>query len=160
MTGVVGRELKMTRAFTSREQEVMLGLQIATARIIEPWEKFLKTTAELTLHQYNVLRILRGSHPAGLPSGEIANRMIARDPDITRLVDRLEKRGLVARTRNQQDRRVVEVHITDKGQELLRSLDEHVNRFPRSMLGHLGPKQLDQLRVLLEHIISDLGTFP
>jgi DNA-binding MarR family transcriptional regulator len=138
----------------------MLGLQIATARIIEPWEKFLKTTAELTLHQYNVLRILRGSHPAGLPSGEIANRMIARDPDITRLVDRLEKRGLVARTRNQQDRRVVEVHITDKGQELLRSLDEHVNRFPRSMLGHLGPKQLDQLRVLLEHIISDLGTFP
>jgi DNA-binding MarR family transcriptional regulator len=160
MTGVVGRELKMTRAFTSREQEVMLGLQIATARIIEPWEKFLKTTAELTLHQYNVLRILRGSHPAGLPSGEIANRMIARDPDITRLVDRLEKRGLVARTRNQQDRRVVEVHITDKGQELLRSLDEHVNRFPRSMLGHLGPKQLDQLRVLLENVISDLGIFP
>jgi DNA-binding MarR family transcriptional regulator len=160
MTGVVGRELKMTRAFTSREQEVMLGLQIAAARIIEPWEKFLKTTAELTLHQYNVLRILRGSHPAGLPSGEIANRMIARDPDITRLVDRLEKRGLVARTRNQQDRRVVEVHITDKGQELLRSLDEHVNRFPRSMLGHLGPKQLDQLRVLLENVISDLGIFP
>jgi DNA-binding MarR family transcriptional regulator len=160
MSGVVARELKMTRAFTSREQEVMLGLQIAAARVMEPWDKFLKTTSELTLHQYNVLRILRGSHPDGLPSGEIANRMIARDPDVTRLVDRLEKRGLVTRTRSRQDRRVVEVHITEKGQELLRGLDEPVNRLPRNMLGHLGPRRLDQLRVLLERVIADLGTFP
>jgi len=138
----------------------MLGLQLVSARLMEPWEKFLKATAELTLHQYNVLRILRGSHPSALPSGEIATRMISRDPDITRLVDRLEKRGLVARIRGRQDRRVVEVAITEKGLELLNGLDEHVDRFPRSMLGHLGPKRLEQLGVLLEQALSDLGTFP
>jgi DNA-binding MarR family transcriptional regulator len=160
MAGIVARELKQKRAFTSREQEVLLGLQIVAARIMEPWERYLKTTAELTLHQYNVLRILRGSHPAGLPSGEIANRMIARDPDITRLVDRLEKRGLVKRDRGRHDRRVVEVGITAKGLELLRSLDAPVDRFPRNMLGHLGAKKLEQLGVLLEQALSDLGTFP
>ena len=160
MAGIVARALKQKRAFTSREQEVLLGLQIVAARVMEPWEKFLKTTAELTLHQYNVLRILRGSHPTPLPSGEIANRMIARDPDITRLVDRLERRGLVMRIRGRQDRRVVEVGITDKGQAILRTLDEHVDRFPRNMLGHLGVKKLEQLGVLLDEALSDLGTFP
>jgi DNA-binding MarR family transcriptional regulator len=160
VAGIVARELKMTRAFTSREQEVMLGLQIAAARIMEPWEKFLKANSELSLHQYNVLRILRGSHPSGLPSGEIANRMITRDPDVTRLLDRLERRGLVLRARSARDRRVVEVKVADKGLELLRSLDSHVARFPRSMLGRLGPKKLEQLGVLLEHVIADLGSFP
>jgi DNA-binding MarR family transcriptional regulator len=160
LAGVIARELKQSRAFASREQEVMLGLQLVSARLMEPWEKFLKATAELTLHQYNVLRILRGSHPAALPSGEIATRMISRDPDITRLVDRLEKRGLVARIRGRQDRRVVEVGISEKGLELLHGLDEHVDRFPRNMLGHLGPKKLEQFGVLLEQALSDLGTFP
>lgn len=160
MAGVLARELKQKRSFTSREQEVMLGLQMVAARVMEPWEKFLKATAELTPHQYNVLRILRGSHPTPLPSGEIANRMITRDPDITRLVDRLERRGLVARIRGRQDRRVVEVGITDKGQELLRGLDEPVDRFPRKVLGHLGPKKLEQLGVLLDQALRDLGTFP
>ncbi len=159
MPGVVARELKQKRAFSSREQEVMLGLQLATARVMEPWEKFLKANAELSLHQYNVLRILRGSHPTGLPSGEIANRMVARDPDVTRLVDRLENRGLVTRTRSQRDRRIVEVSITEKGLQLLGGLDSHVDRFPRNMLGHLGPKRLEQLSVLLEQVVSDLGTF-
>src|SRR5262245_46894299 len=98
MAEVVARALKQKR-FASREQEVLLGLQVVAARVIEPWEKFLKTTAALTLQQYNVLRILRGSHPTPLPSGEIATRMIDRDPDITRLVDRLERRGLVSRLR-------------------------------------------------------------
>src|SRR5580765_6665959 len=103
----------------------MLGLQLVVARLMETWEKYLKTTSELTLHQYNVLRILRGSHPAGLPSGEIASRMVTRDPDITRLVDRLERRGLVMRLRGREDRRVVQVQITANGLELLRSLDQH-----------------------------------
>jgi DNA-binding MarR family transcriptional regulator len=160
MTSVVARELKQKRPFTSPEQEVLLGLQIVAARIMEPWEQFLKSHGELTLHQYNVLRILRGSHPAGLPSGEIATRMIARDPDITRLVDRLEKRELVTRLRSRQDRRVVEVTITEKGLKLLRRLDQHVDRFPRNMLGHLGVKKLEQFRGLLEQTLSDLGSFP
>jgi DNA-binding MarR family transcriptional regulator len=86
--------------------------------------------------------------------------MIARDPDITRLVDRLSRRGLVSRVRGRRDRRVVEVGITEKGQQILRSLDEHVARFPKAMLGHLGPRKLEQLRALLEDMMRDLGTFP
>jgi DNA-binding MarR family transcriptional regulator len=160
MASVVARELKQKRAFTSREQEVLLGLQILAARIMEPWEKYLKSTAALTLHQYNVLRILRGSHPTALPSGEIATRMISRDPDITRLVDRLEKRGLVKRVRGLKDRRVVEVGITHKGLEILHALDEPVDRFPRVMLGYLGPKKLEQLQGLLEQALSDVRPFP
>ena len=86
--------------------------------------------------------------------------MIARDPDVTRLIDRLSRRGLVTRTRGRQDRRVVEVGISDKGREVLRSLDPHVNRMPKAMLGHLGPKKLEQLGALLDHKMADLGTFP
>ena len=160
MTGVVARELKQKRAFASREEEVVLGVRIAAARIMEPWEQFLKATAELTPNQYNVLRILRGSHPTKLPCGEIAERMIARDPDITRLVDRLNRRGLVTRVRGRRDRRVVEVGISEKGQQILESLDEHVARFPKAMLGHLGPKKLQQLAALVEHMMANLGTFP
>ena len=160
VAGIVARELKQTRPFGSREEEVLLGLRIAAARIMEPWEKFLKATADLTPNQYNVLRILRGSHPTRLPSGEIAERMIARDPDVTRLVDRLSRRGLVTRVRGRQDRRVVEVGITDKGQQILLGLDEHVARFPKAMLGRLGPRQLQQLGALLERAMTALGTFP
>jgi|SRR5262245_60748842 len=160
MAGTVAGELKQKRAFSSLEQEVLLGLQIVATRVMEPWEKFLKANAELTPHQYNVLRILRGSHPTKLSCGEIGERMIARDPDITRLVDRLGRRGLVTRTRNRQDRRVVEVGMTAKGHGILHSLDEHVDRFPRAVLGHLGAKRLEQLKTLLETAITDLGIFP
>jgi DNA-binding MarR family transcriptional regulator len=86
--------------------------------------------------------------------------MITRDPDITRLVDRLNRRGLVTRSRSRHDRRVVEVGITEKGQQILRSLDEHVARFPKAMLGHLGLKKLEHLGSLLEDMMEDFGTFP
>lgn len=160
MPGVVARELKQKGAFASGEQEVLLGLLIAAARIVEPWERFLKATSALTNNQYNVLRILRGSHPTRLACSQIADRMITRDPDVTRLVDRLSRRGLVTRVRGRQDRRVVEVGITEKGLEVLRGLDPHVDRMPPAVLGHLGSKKLAQLRQLLEYLISGLGTFP
>ena len=160
MPGTVARELKQKTAFSSPEQEILLGLWVAAARIVEPWARFLKTTADLTNNQYNVLRILRGSHPAKLACSDIAERMIDRDPDITRLIDRLEKRGLVDRLRSRRDRRVVEVGITDKGLAVVRGLDSHVQRMPKALLGHLGPARLRQLGNLLEAVISDLGTFP
>jgi DNA-binding MarR family transcriptional regulator len=156
MAGVVAAELKQKAAFASNEQEVFLGLRLAAARMTEPLEKFLKTTANLTHNQYNVLRILRGSHPAPLPSGEIAERMVTRDPDITRLVDRLARRGLVRRVRSRRDRRVVEVGITPKGQEILATLDDYVGRFPGAVLGHLGPRKLAELRQLIELVISGI----
>jgi DNA-binding MarR family transcriptional regulator len=160
MAGVVSRTLKQDRAFNSSEQEILLGLLIAAARIVEPWEKFLKAHAGLTNNQYNVLRILRGSHPARLSCSEIAERMIARDPDVTRLVDRLSRRSLVSRVRGRTDRRVVEVGITEAGLALLRTLDPHASRMPPSMIGHLGNDKLQRLGHLLDDLISGLGTYP
>ena len=139
MSGVVARELKQKAAFASREQEVLLGLRLAAARVVEPWEAFLKANADLTPNQYNVLRILRGSHPTRLAHREVRERMIARDPDITR---------------------VVEVGLTEKGHDLLRALDPHVDRMPKAVLGHLGARKLAQLGQLLEQAIAGLGTFP
>jgi DNA-binding MarR family transcriptional regulator len=160
MAGVIAGALKQQRKFNSREQEVLLGLRVATARILDPWEKFLKSTADLTPNQYNVLRILRGSHPSRLACGEIADRMISRDPDITRLIDRLSARELVERVRSERDRRVVEVGITSKGRAILRDLDVHADQMPRAMLGRVGSKKLAQLAGLLEHVLQEMGTFP
>jgi DNA-binding MarR family transcriptional regulator len=160
MPGQVAAALKQHSRFKSREQEVLLGLRIATARIVEPWEQFLKTTADLTPNQYNVLRILRGSHPNRLACGEIAERMISRDPDITRLIDRLSARDLVDRVRSVRDRRVVEVGITSQGRAVLKDLDGHAEQMPKAMLGRLGPRKLAQLAQLLDQVLKDMGTFP
>jgi len=160
VAGIVARELKQQSKFNSPEEEVLVGLRLATARIVEPWETFLKATTDLTPNQYNVLRILRGSHPSRLPCGEIANRMISRDPDITRLIDRLSRRGLVDRVRGDRDRRVVEVGITARGRAILHDLDVHVKQMPKAVLGRLGAKKLGQLARLLEHVLLELGTYP
>ena len=103
---------------------------------------------ELTSAQYNVLRILRGA-PEGLPCGEIGNRMVTRDSDITRLLDRLEKRALISRCRESKDRRTVSTRITQKGLELLAQLDEPIRSAHRKLLGHLGIERLNVLADLL-----------
>jgi DNA-binding MarR family transcriptional regulator len=104
---------------------------------------------DLSANQYNVLRILRGS-PEGLPCGEIASRMITRDPDITRLLDRLEKRSLISRCRETKDRRMVMARITPEGLKLLARLDEPVQEGHRKQLGHLGRERLKALSELLQ----------
>ena len=160
MANVVARQLKQRTPFASLEQEVLLGLRMAASRSLDPWARFLKVSADLTVPQYNVLRILRGSHPTRLTSSDVGDRMIARDPDVTRLVDRLVTRGLVARVRSRQDRRVVEVGVTEGGLALLRELDTHVAKMPKALLGHLGAKRLRQLADLLDAAIADMGTYP
>ena len=109
----------------------------------------LLKTEDLSANQYNVLRILRGS-PDGLPCGEIGNRMITRDPDITRLLDRLEKRDLISRCRETKDRRMVMARITPEGLKLLARIDEPVRETHRSQLGHLGRGRLRALTELLQ----------
>jgi DNA-binding MarR family transcriptional regulator len=104
---------------------------------------------DLSSNQYNVLRILRGS-PHGLCCGEIASRMITRDPDITRLLDRMEKRGLISRCRETKDRRMVMAWITPEGLNLLARLDEPVEETHRKQLSHLGRERLRALAALLE----------
>ena len=113
-------------------------------------------TEDLSPTQYNVLRILRGA-PEGLPCGEIASRMITRDPDITRLLDRLEKRGLISRSRETKDRRMVLTRITPEGLELLARLDEPVQEAHRKQLGHLGRERLRTLTELLRAARANVG---
>jgi DNA-binding MarR family transcriptional regulator len=112
--------------------------------------------ADLSPTQYNVLRILRGA-TEGLPCGEIASRMITRDPDITRLLDRLEKRGLISRCRETKDRRMVLTRIAPEGLEILAQLDGPVQEAHRKQLGHLGPERLRKLTELLRAARGEAG---
>jgi DNA-binding MarR family transcriptional regulator len=129
------------------EEAAFLDLLRTTDLLSRGLVRVLKTE-DLSATQYNVLRILRGS-PDGLPCGEIANRMITRDPDITRLLDRLEKRGLISRRRETKDRRMVMARITREGLKLLARLDEPVEEAHRKQLGHLGRERLRALSELL-----------
>lgn len=144
-------EIKQTKPFASVEEEAFLNL-VRTSN--ELWQELggMLRRRQLTPTQYNVLRILRGAGDAGLPCGEVGERMVTREPDVTRLLDRLERRGLVARRRLEKDRRVVEAHITDAGLELLAALDEPVDVFTVRLLGHLSPERLGQLIELLEAV--------
>jgi DNA-binding MarR family transcriptional regulator len=113
-------------------------------------------TEDLSQTQYNVLRILRGA-PEGLTCGEIANRMITRDPDITRLLDRLGKRNLVSRRRQAKDRRMVLTRITPEGLAVLARLDRPVQEAHRKQLGHLGRERLQVLSEVLSDCRSQAG---
>jgi MarR family transcriptional regulator, organic hydroperoxide resistance regulator len=146
-------ELKQKTPFTSREQEAYLSL-LRTADALETRvEAWLKEFG-LTGTQYNALRILRGAGPDGLPCREIGERMITHDPDITRLLNRLEDRGLVERTRARHDRRVIYGKITAAGLKLLREMDGPIEKHGREMLRHVAPEQLKQLIELLELVRS------
>ena len=108
--------------------------------------------SDLTPTQYNVLRILRGAGDKGLTAGDVSDRMITRDPDVTRLLDRLEKRGLAERWRCTEDRRVVWTRITPAGREAIAPLDGEIERMHLRQLSHLGPERLGTLIELLEAV--------
>lgn len=143
------KEIKPARPFTPVEAEVFVSLQRTADRLLQWVEETLKP-ADLSPTQYNVLRILRGAEPDGLACREIGARMITRDPDITRLLDRLEKRRLVRRARESRDRRVITTRITPRGLRLLQRLDEPVVAAHRAALGHVGNSKLHSLVRLLE----------
>jgi DNA-binding MarR family transcriptional regulator len=152
MSGVPGKlaaDIKQSRPFPSLEEEAFLNL-LRTCDALSALLGTLLSQFELSHPQYNVLRILRGAGRDGLPCGEIGSRMITRDPDITRLIDRLEKRSLTARSREAKDRRVVTVRITKAGLDLLHRLDKPVAEALRKSLGHLGERDLEKLIALLE----------
>src|ERR1700686_1007392 len=138
---------KATRLVGSPEESAFLELVRTTDLLSRGLVRVLKTE-DLSSTQYNVLRILRGA-PEGLPCGEIANRMITRDPDVTRLLDRLEKRGLISRCRETKDRRTVRVRIAPEGLKVLGRMDETVQAAHRKQLGHLGQQRLQELTELL-----------
>ena len=109
-------------------------------------------TAGLTGAQYNVLRILRGAGHTGLACREIGERMISRDPDITRLLDRMEKRGLITRERQSDDRRVVKTCVTTKGLEIMKALDQPVRELHKRQFQHMSPARLKALATMLGQI--------
>ena len=137
----------------SREEAVFLDL-LRTCDLLSRRPAQLLKTEDLSTTQYNVLRILRGS-PEGLPCGEIASRMITRDPDVTRLLDRMEKRGLISRSRDNKDRRTVIGRITPEGLKLLARLDEPIQEIHRKQLGHFGSNRLLALTELLSIARAD-----
>lgn len=131
------------------EAEVFVSL-LRTADALARGAEALIKPHGLSGTQYNVLRILRGAGEKGLACREIGCRLISRDPDITRLLDRMESRGLIARARETDDRRVVKTRITPEGLRLLADLDEPVRELHRRQLRHLPEKQLRQLSALLD----------
>jgi DNA-binding MarR family transcriptional regulator len=146
--GRLREELKQNKPFTP-ETEVFLNL-LRTTDVMVRRESDLLKAAGLTFSQYNVLRILRGAGPDGLKCADVAERMVTRDPDVTRLLDRLESQGLAARQRSAQDRRVVTTRITPAGRELLARLDRPTEALLEQQLGHLSRSQMRTLSDLLE----------
>jgi len=132
----------------SLEQEAFLSLQRTADLLARGAEEAIKRSG-LSGTQYNVLRILRGAGASGLCCGEVAERMITHDPDITRLLDRLEKRGLIVRARESKDRRIITVRIAPQGLRILAQVDGPIEEFHRRQLGHLGERRLRLLMGLL-----------
>lgn len=159
----VGEELKMNKPFRSSSVEGALGL-MRTADMMTRYFESVVEPGGLTLQQYNVLRILRGARPSGLPTLEVAERMVQRAPGITRMLDRLMARGLVVRERSEQDRRVVYCHITDAGMQVLASLDDNMAVADDSALEMLSRDEqqgliglLDRIRAGHEDLVSPIG---
>lgn len=149
MTGRLQKEIRQTRPFRCAEEEAFLNI-VRTAEVLGRGAAELLKGVSLSPTQYNVLRILRGAGDAGHACRGIAERLVTHDPDITRLLDRLEERHLVNRTRDERDRRVVTTRITDEGLRLLAELDEPMTSMHVGQLSHLGPERLQSLIELLE----------
>ncbi len=142
-------EIRQTKPFQSLEEEAALNLLRTTDALVRQKAEMLKAWS-LSPTQYNALRILRGAGVEGVTCGELSERMLTKDPDVTRLIDRLDTRGLITRGRHDADRRVVRTRITQAGLDLLAELDGPTRKLSKEQLGHLDEKQLRQLIELLE----------
>lgn len=149
MSGKLTKEIRQTKPFQSREEEAFLNLG-------RTWEFLQKQVADLlkerqlTPTQYNMLRILRGAGAEGLTCTQATERMLSPDPDITRLLDRMESQGLIRRDRTPEDRRVVVARITDRGLEAANRIDEPLHQLLQQSLGRVGRTRLKELIDTLE----------
>jgi len=152
MAETIDREIRQTKPFRSLQEQLVINLMRTTRAVEEGWIQYLKRTAGISPSQYNILRILRGARPKAAKISEISDRMITRDPDVTRLVDRLIKQGLVRRERDTDDRRVVLVEITGAGLALLSRLDGPAGEYTDGAMAGLKPQQLRTLDTLLNEV--------
>lgn len=150
-TSTLQSEIRQKRPFRSASHEAAVALMRTTDLVRR---HFLEVLAPygITLPQYNVLRVLRGAGEEGLPTLEVAERLIEHAPGITRMMDRLERRGWVRRERCAGDRRQVLCYITDEGQRLLSELDECMNRADQEALSGLGEARQRELIRLLDQV--------
>jgi DNA-binding MarR family transcriptional regulator len=139
---------KTPRPSSTLEQEAYLSLLRTADALARGAEEVIKPFG-LSGTQYNILRILRGAGAQGLCCHEAAERMLTHDPDITRLLDRLERRGLIVRVRASSDRRVITAQIAPEGLRILAKLDKPIEECHRRQFGHLGPRRLARLIELL-----------
>ena len=139
-----------------RHKAVVIAILHTADRLRRRGEALL-APHDVTLQQFNVLRILRGARPEGLCTLTIAQRMIEQTPGITRLIDRLEQKGLVRRVRSEEDRRQVWCRITPAGERLLERLDDPVEQFDRAAVRGLSPADQDQLTALLGQLQGEPG---
>jgi len=142
--------IKQRKPFESLQQEVFLEVLRTGNAMVHDLVELLRPHG-LTQPQYNVLRILRGAGPGGLPTGEVGERMVAsREPDVTRLLVRMEEHGLVERERRADNRRFVNVRITREGLRVLKALDAAVGEMHKRQLEHMTRRELEALAGLLE----------
>ncbi len=144
-------ELKMTRPFRSVEEEAILSIARTAALLDHANTEELKPF-NLTLTQYNVLRILRGAGDQGLCRNEVGERLVTRVPDVTRLLDRMEASGLIVRQRGSSDRRFVSTRITDKALKLLEKIDRELPAIHKRRVGHVAENRLRTLIDVLEDV--------
>jgi DNA-binding MarR family transcriptional regulator len=142
------RGMARNSATLPMEDQLFVAILKTADALSQEAEQVIKS-AGLTGTQYNVLRILRGAEPEGLLCRGIADRMISRDPDMTRLLDRMEKHAWITRQRQQDDRRAIKTRITAEGLKLLKKLDQPVHDLHRSQFRHMTPGQLKSLFELL-----------
>ena len=146
MSPTLQEDLRQTKPFGSLQQEAYLSVVRTTSTLTDRVEDLLKPYG-ISATQYNVLRILRGAGQGGLCRNELRDRMLTRMPDMTRLLDRMEEAGLVTRSREQEDRRMVLTQITARGKELLGELDRPMTELHRDQLAALTK---DHLRTLID----------
>ena len=154
--GTVLEEIRQRRPFPSVAHEAIVAL-LRTADLVRRQVATLVEPHGITPQQYNVLRILRGAGPDGVTCSQAGERMVNHDPDMTRLLDRLEARKLVERERSREDRRIVITRITKTGLDLVNSLDEPMKALHKRQAGHIGKEKLQQLIDTLESLRSAPG---
>lgn len=156
MSPSLREEIHQRKPFASAAEEAFLNLQRTAGLLMRDLGHQLRQHApkglSLSLSQYNVLRILRGAHPDSLPCGTVGDRLVTPVPDVTRLIDRLERHGMAERHRDEQDRRVVRVRITDAALALLSELDGVVRSWLDHHIGHLPEAELEGLSQSLENL--------
>jgi DNA-binding MarR family transcriptional regulator len=151
MSPSLQQELRQSKPFSSLQQEAYLSVVRTTSTLTDQVEDLLKPYG-ISGTQFNVLRILRGAGEGGLCRNELRDRMLTRMPDMTRLLDRMEEAGLVTRSRERDDRRMVLTRISDRGRELLKQVDRPVSELHRQQLARLTDTQLRSLIDLLEKL--------